>query len=150
MEGNRGYRPGNASERRIAAGGGTLPLFRLPSGYIRDMLGRFLPRLQAALLAAVIVGGGGGMPVMDVALYHGATATHPFQSHFENSGIPHSHGDVCGLSSSLPSCPQVPSLDLGIVVGPLLFRQATFPAPNARSVPSGILPHPRAPPSPLA
>ncbi len=114
------------------------------------MLGRFLPRLQAALLAAVIFGGGGGMPVVDVVLYHRATATHPFQSHFENSGIPHSHGDVCGLSSSLPSCPQVPSLDLDIVVGPLVFRQAAFPAPKARSVPSGILPQPRAPPSPLA
>ena len=114
------------------------------------MLGRFLPRLQAALLAAVILGGGGAMPVLDVALYHGTTATYPFQSHFERSGIPDSHGDVCGLSSSLPSCPQVPSLDLGIVVGPLVFRQALFPAPKARSVPSGILPQPRAPPSPLA
>ena len=114
------------------------------------MLGRLLPRLQFALLAAVIFGGGGGMPVLDVALYHGTTATYPFQSHFENSGIPHSHGDVCVLSSILPSCPQVPSLDLGIAVGPLLFRQAAFPAPKARSVPSGILPRPRAPPSPLA
>lgn len=114
------------------------------------MLGRLLPRLQAALLAAVIFGGGGGMPMLDVALYHGATATHPFQSHFESSGIPHSHGDICGLSSSLPSCPQVPSLDLDVVVRPLVFRQATFPAPKARSVPSGILPQPRAPPSPLA
>jgi hypothetical protein len=124
--------------------------FRLPSGYIRDMLGRFLPRLQAALLATVIFGGGGGMPVMDVALYHGNTATHPFLSHFESSGIPHSHGDVCVLSSSLPSCPQVPSLDLAIVVGTLVFRQTIFPAPKARSAPSGILPRPRAPPSPLA
>jgi hypothetical protein len=114
------------------------------------MLGRFLPRLQAALLAAVIFGGGGGMPVLDVAFYHGTTATYSFQPHFENSGIPHSHGDVCVLSSILPSCPQAPSLDLGIAVGPLLFRQATFPAPKARSVPSGILPQPRAPPSPLA
>ena len=114
------------------------------------MLGRVLPRLQAALLATVIFGGGGGMPVMDVALYHGSTATYPFQSHFENSGIPHSHGDVCGLSSILPSCPQVPSLGLNIVVGPLVFRQAIFPAPKARSVTSGILPRPRAPPSPLA
>jgi hypothetical protein len=114
------------------------------------MLGRFLPRLQAALLAAVIIGGGGAMPVLDVALYHDRTATEPFQSHFESSGIPHSHGDVCGLSSSLPSYPQVPFLDLGIVVGPLVFRQVTLPAPKARSFPSGILPQPRAPPSPLA
>jgi hypothetical protein len=114
------------------------------------MLGRFLPRLQAGLLAAVIFGGGGAMPVLDVALYHGSTATHQFQSHFENSGIPHSHGDVCVLSSILPSCPQVPSLDLGIVEGPLLFRQATLPAPKARSAPSGILPRPRAPPTSLA
>ena len=114
------------------------------------MLGRLVPRLQAALLAAVIFGGGGGMPAMDVALYHRSAATHPFQSHFESSGMPHSHGDVCGLSSSLPSYSQVPFLDLGIVVGPLVFRQATLPAPRARSVPSGILPQPRAPPSPLA
>jgi hypothetical protein len=114
------------------------------------MLGRFLPRLQAALLATVIFGGGGSMPVMDVVLYHGTTATHPFQSHFENSGIPHSHGDVCVLSSILPSCPQVPSLDLGIVVGTLLFRQAIFPAQKARSAPAGILPRPRAPPTRLA
>lgn len=114
------------------------------------MLGRVLPRLQAALLAAVIVGGGGSMPVLDVALYHGATATYPFQSHFESSGVPHSHGDVCGLSSILPSCPQVPSLDLVSVVGPLLLRQVAFPAPMARSAPSGILPRPRAPPSTLA
>ena len=114
------------------------------------MLGKFLPRLQTALLAAVIFGGGGGMPVLDVALYHGTTATYPFQSHFESSGIPHSHGDVCGLSSILPSCPQVPSLDLGVVAGPLLFLQAAFPAPKARSVPSGILPRPRAPPTRLA
>jgi hypothetical protein len=114
------------------------------------MLGKVLPRLQAALLAAVIVGAGGGMPVLDVALYHGTTATDPFQTHFESSGIPHSHGDVCVLSSILPSCPQVPSLDLGIVVGPLSFRQAAFPAPTARSAPTGILPRPRAPPSPLA
>jgi hypothetical protein len=114
------------------------------------MLGRLVPRLQAALLATVIFGGGGAMPVLDVVLYHGRTATDPFQSHFENAGIPHSHGDVCVLSSILPSCPQVPSLDLGIAVEPLLFRQAAFPAPKARSVPSGILPQPRAPPSPLA
>jgi hypothetical protein len=114
------------------------------------MLGRFLPRLQAGLLAAVICGGGGGMPAMDVALYHRSAASHPFQSHFERSGMPHSHGDVCGLTSSLPSCPQVPSLNLGIVVEPLVFRQAIFPAPKARSVPSGILPQPRAPPSLLA
>jgi hypothetical protein len=113
------------------------------------MLGRVLPRLQAALLAAVIVGGAAGMPLMDVALFHGTTATDPFQSHFENAGIPHAHGDVCVLSSILPSCPQVPSLDLGIAVGPLVFRQAAFPSPKARSVPSGILPRPRAPPSPL-
>ena len=114
------------------------------------MLGRVLPRLQAALLAAVIFGGGGAMPMLDVALYHGRTAADPFQSHFENSGVPHAHGDVCGLSSSLPSYSQVPLLDLAIVVGPLLFRQAAFPAPKARSVPSGILPQPRAPPSFLA
>jgi hypothetical protein len=114
------------------------------------MPGRFLPRLQATLLAAVIFGGGGGMPVLDVAFYHGTAATFPFQPHFENSGIPHSHGDVCVLSSILPSCPQVPSLDLGIAVRPLVFRQAVLPAPKARSIPSGILPHPRAPPSPLA
>jgi hypothetical protein len=114
------------------------------------MLGRVLPRLQAALLAAVIFGGGGAMPAVDVALYHGRTAADPFQSHFESSGIPHSHGDVCVLSSILPSGPQVASLDLGIVVGTLMFRQAIFPAPKARSAPSGILPQPRAPPSPLA
>jgi hypothetical protein len=114
------------------------------------MLGKLLPRLQGALLATVIFGGGGAMPVLDGALYHGRTATDPFQSHFDNSGISHSHGDVCGLSSSLPSYPQVPFLDLGIVVGPLVFRQATFSAPKARSVPSGILPQPRAPPSPLS
>jgi hypothetical protein len=124
--------------------------FRLSSGYIRDMLGRLVPRLQAALLATVIFGGGGAMPVLDVVLYHGRTATDPFQSHFENAGIPHSHGDVCGLSSSLPSYPQVPFLDLGIVVGPLVFRQVTLPAPKARSFPSGILPQPRGPPSPPA
>jgi hypothetical protein len=120
--------------------------FRPPSGYIRDMLGRLAPRLQAVLLAAVIFGGGGAMPVLDGALYHGRTAADPFLSHFESSGIPHSHGDVCGLSSSLPSYPQVPFLDLAILVGPLVFRQATLPSPKARSVPSGILPQPRAPP----
>jgi hypothetical protein len=114
------------------------------------MLGKLVPRLQAALLAAVVFGGGGAMPMLDVALYHGRAATDPFQSHFESSGIPHSHGDVCGLSSSLPSYPRAPSLDLGIVVGPLVFSQATLPAPKARSVPSRILPQPRAPPSSLA
>jgi hypothetical protein len=114
------------------------------------MLGRFLPRLQAALLAAVVFGGGGAMPVLDVVLYHRSTVTDPFQTHFENAGIPHAHGDACGLSSSLPSCPQVPSLDLSSVVAPLVFRQAILPTPKARSAPSGILPQPRAPPSLLA
>lgn len=110
------------------------------------MLVRLLPRLQAALLAAVIIGGGGGMSMLDVALYHGSRASDPFQSHFENAGIPHSHGDVCGLNSSLPSYPRVQSLDVGIVVAPLVFRQATFPAQEARSFSSPILPQPRAPP----
>lgn len=109
---------------------------------------RLLPRLQAALLALVVVGGGGGMPLLDVALYHRTRAADPFQSHYENAGIPHAHGDVCVLSSSLPSCPQVPSLDLGIAVGALVFQQAAFPVPTARSAPSGILPRPRAPPLP--
>jgi hypothetical protein len=84
-----------------------------------------------------------------VTLYHGTTAADPFQSHFENAGIPHAHGDVCVLSSVLPSCPQLPSLDLGIAAGPLVFRQAVLPSPTPRSIPSGILPRPRAPPTPL-
>jgi len=114
------------------------------------MLGKALPRLKAALLAAVMLGGGGGMPALDVALYHGTRGTDLFQTHFESSGKPHSHGDVCVLSSILPSSPQVPSPGLGIVLGSLSFGQAAFPVPTERSAISGILPQSRAPPSPLA
>ena len=113
-------------------------------GYIRLMKGSWVARLKTALLAAVILSGGGGMPLLDLALYHGLT---PDRSapHFE-SRTPHSHGDSCRLSSSLSHCPQVAALDLDFPAAAFSDSQPTVPLSAPRIAHPGLHTA-RAPPS---
>ena len=88
-------------------------------------------RLRSCLLTAVVLCGGGGLPLLDLALYHGFAPERSPAPHFESST--HSHGDSCRLSSSLSYCPQVASLHL-------VFLTATTSSPQpgvALSVPHG-------------
>lgn len=102
-------------------------------------------RLRTVLLAAVILSGGGGMPLLDLALYHGLTPDQASGPHFE-TGKPHSHGDTCRLSWSLSHCPQVESLHLAVqVVTSSIPAQPTAISAPASSHPG--LPPARAPPS---
>ena len=85
----------------------------------------WLARLRSSLLTAVVLCGGGGMPLLDLALYHGLAPERSSVPHFESS-TPQSHGDSCRLSSSLSHCPQVASLDLSF-----LTTTTSTPEPRA-------------------
>jgi len=102
--------------------------------------------LKAAVLVAVILSGGGGMPVLDVALYHGLAPTHAAEAHFESSDSPHSHRDLCRLGYRLPYSPHAAPLDLGISVAVISFRKVALAATTPRAHDLGLLPQPRAPP----
>jgi len=119
-------------------------LNRETAGYIVSMKGSWVVRLKTALLTAVVLSGGGGMPLLDLAFYHGLTPDRSAAPHFE-SRTPHGHGDTCRLSASLLPCPRVEPLDLD-------FSSATCsdtPPPVAISAPRLArpgLPPARAPP----
>jgi hypothetical protein len=104
------------------------------------MKGSWVARLKTALLTAVVLSGGGGMPLLDLALYHGLAPDRSAAPHFE-SRTPHGHGDTCRLSSSLSHCPRVEPLDLDIPSA----SSSDTPPPVAISAPR--LAHPGLPPA---
>jgi hypothetical protein len=97
----------------------------------------WLVRLRTSLLTAVVLCGGGGMPLLDLALYHGLAPHRSSAPHFE-SRTPHSHGDACRLNSSLPYCPQVGSLKLDFLTGSTSSPQPLAPASAPRTAPTGL------------
>jgi hypothetical protein len=99
------------------------------------------------MLVAVILSGGGGMPALDVALYHGLAPSHAPEAHFESSGSPHSHGELCRLGYRLPYSRHPAALDLGISVAVICFPEVALAATTPRAHDRGLLPQPRAPPS---
>jgi hypothetical protein len=105
----------------------------------------WLVRLKTVLLTAVILSGGGGMPLLDLALYHGLAPDRSSVPHFE-SHTPHGHGDSCRLSSSLSHCPQVEALTLYLPAGTTISLPPAVPnSPPRAGRPD--LPLARAPPS---
>jgi hypothetical protein len=102
-------------------------------------------RLRSCLLTAVVLCGGGGMPLLDLALYHGFAPDRASAPHFE-SRAPHSHGDVCTLNSSLSHCPQVTALDLVLLTATTASPQPQAALSAPRRAPTGLA-LARAPPS---
>ena len=107
---------------------------------------KWLRAVKAAVLAAVIASGGGGLPVLDLALYHGLAPSRPTQPHFEPSGA-HCHGELCRLDSRFPSSTRAESLDLGIRLVTTSFREPALLSLAPRPANLELLPHPRAPPA---
>lgn len=105
----------------------------------------WLGRLRTSLLTAVVLSGGGGLPVLDLALYHGLAPQSSPAPHFE-SQTPHSHGDACRLGSSLSHCPRTAALELDILTGIIASLQPVAPVSAPRTAPAG-LGLARAPPS---
>jgi hypothetical protein len=101
--------------------------------------------VKAAVLAAVILGGGGGMPVLDVALYHGLAPSRSTQPHVEPSGA-HCHAELCRLDSKVSYSTQAASLDLRIQLLTTPFRAPASAPPTPRPANPELLPQPRAPP----
>lgn len=105
----------------------------------------WLARLRSCLLTAVVLCGGGGLPLLDLALYHGLAPERSSAPHFESS-TPHSHGDSCRLSSSLSYCPQVASLHLVHLTATTSSPQPGIALSAPRGAPTGLA-LARAPPS---
>jgi hypothetical protein len=105
----------------------------------------WLARLRTCLLTAVVLCGGGGLPLLDLALYHGLAPERSAAPHFESS-TPHSHGDSCRLSSTLSHCPQVASLRLVYLTATISSPEPRVAHSAPRSAPSGLA-QARAPPA---
>lgn len=112
------------------------------------MKGSWVVRLKTALLVVVVLTGGGGMPLLDLALYHGLTPDRSAAPHYE-SRTPHAHGDTCRLSSSLSHCPEVGTLDLHLPFVASAGAEPPAPLSVPRTTHAG-LPSARAPPSLIA
>jgi hypothetical protein len=102
-------------------------------------------RLRSCLLTAVVLCGGGGLPLLDLALYHGLAPERSSTPHFESS-TPHSHGDSCRLSSSLSYCSQVASLHLVHLTATIWSPEPGVALSAPRCAPTGLA-LARAPPS---
>lgn len=109
------------------------------------MKASWLGRLRSCLLTAVVLCGGGGLPLLDLALYHGLAPERSSAPHFESS-TPHSHGDSCRLSSTLSHCPQVASLRLVHLTATTSSPQPRVAHSVPRSAPAGLA-QARAPPA---
>jgi hypothetical protein len=105
---------------------------------------RWLPRLRSSLLTAVMLCGGGGLPLLDLALYHGLAPERSSVPHFESS-TPHSHGDSCRLDSSLAYCPQAASLHLDFLTATTSSPEPPAALSAPTRAPTGLA-LPRAPP----
>ena len=112
------------------------------------MKGSWVVRLKTALLVVVVLAGGGGMPLLDLALYHGMTPDRSAAPHYE-SRTPHAHGDTCRLNSSLSHCPEVGALDLHLPFATSAGAEPLASLSAPRTTQPG-LPPARAPPSLIA
>ena len=97
------------------------------------------------VLAAAVLSGGGGMPLLDVALYHGLAPSRSSQPHYEPSGA-HCHGELCKLDSRFPQSTYAESPDPRIQVVTAPFRELPLAAPAPRPAAPELLSLPRAPP----
>jgi len=115
------------------------------------MLRPGLVKLKALVLAFVLLNGGGGMPLLDAVLYH-RHATNPAAGvQAEAADGQRAHAQLCRLGWTLPHTPDRGTIALGlIVVAPASSRWPASPVEPPRSAHPGGLPHPRAPPAPLA
>ncbi len=116
-------------------------------GYTYQMPRSWLVRFKALLLVAILLSGGGGMPLLDVALFHGFAPTHLSSPHFEASDSPHTQGELCRLRLALPHAPEAVRLEFTRPLSNVAFRAS--PKPPDLSPPSAdlrLLPQPRAPP----
>ena len=107
-----------------------------------------LLRLKATLLVAVMLSGGERMPFLDIALFHAFAPTHNAGPHFDAQNAPHSHGDLCRLSSVFASSPKVATLPAGLSVVPECYVPVStvrVTAPPAADF--AFLPQTRAPPT---
>ncbi len=111
------------------------------------MLQPGLVKLKAIVLAFVLLNGGGGMPLLDAVLYHRHAAN-------PAAGVRAEAGDAQRgrrLGWTLPHTPDRSTFALGLaVVAPASSRWPASPVEPPRSAHAGGLPHPRAPPAPLA
>jgi hypothetical protein len=115
------------------------------------MSGNWLVRLKAVVLASLLVSGGGGMPLLDVALFHATTGSHPIYPHFEASHGADGHGDYCRQGTALPHAPGAVRPEAGPRVVEITFQVRL--GPPASVLPSAELPHllrPRPPPASVA
>ena len=120
----------------------------MPGRIYCAMLRTWLLRSKAALVFGITLSGGGGLPVLDVLLYHARSPTHLDRPHFEVSGLPHSHGDVCRLGSIAPYSPDAAQVEAGLPIVSVCVRgPAGLPATVPRSNELNLLPQPRAPPA---
>jgi hypothetical protein len=110
-----------------------------------------LVKLKAVVLAVVLLKGGGGMPLLDAVLYHRHAANPAAGVRAEAADGQRAHAQLCRLGWTLPDTPDRGTIALGLIVLAPAFRQSppSLVEPP-RSVDAGGLPHPRAPPAPLA
>lgn len=130
----------------VHAVGGFGPLRSAP--YIQVVKRGWLLRLKATLLVAVMLSGGERMPFLDIALFHAGAPSHAAGPHFDTQGAPHSHGDLCRLSSALAYSPRAePSHPGQLVVPESLVSESALRENSPRPADFAFLPPTRAPPT---